>query len=93
MAGLGCTVELTESGFLYVAGPSIHQVSWSEIGSVFQSESLLIFCHEDDEDALFIPKRAFGSEEELQEFVKLAYQKTVLEKNADGSNSSITKSA
>ena len=87
MANLNCAVELTETGFRYVAGPSTFQPSWPEVGSVYQSERLFIFCAEDDEYALFIPKRAFVSEKQLQEFLEIAYQKTVLERNAEGSKS------
>jgi hypothetical protein len=87
LANVNCTVELTETGFQYVAGPSTYQPTWPEVASVFQSESLLIFCHEDDENALLIPKRAFASEKQLQEFLEIAYQKTVLERNADSSKS------
>jgi hypothetical protein len=87
LANLNCSVELTETGFQYVAGPSTYQPTWPDVSSVFQSESLLIFCNEADENALLIPKRAFVSEDQLEEFVKIAYQKTVLERNADGSKS------
>jgi hypothetical protein len=87
LANLNCSVELTEIGFQYVAGPSTYQPTWNDVASVFQSESLLIFCNEADEYALLIPKRAFVSEDQLEEFVKIAYQKTVLERNADGSKS------
>jgi hypothetical protein len=46
-----------------------------------------MFCDEDDEYTLLIPKRAFVSEKQLKEFLEIAYQKTVLERNADGSKS------
>jgi len=42
---------------------------------------LLIFCDDDIEYALLIPKRSFTSEEQLHEFLEIAYQKTVLEKS------------
>ena len=87
MANLNCRVELTETGFQYIAGPSRYQPTWLKVGSVFQSENLLIFCDDDDDYALLIPKRAFGSEKQLQEFVDIAYQKTVLERSPDGSKS------
>jgi hypothetical protein len=87
LANLNCTVELTETGFQYVAGPSTYQPVWPDVGSVFQSERLLMFCDEDDEYTLLIPKRAFVSEKQLKEFLEIAYQKTVLERNADGSKS------
>jgi hypothetical protein len=86
LANVNCTVQLTETGFQYVAGPSTYQPTWAEVGSVFQSESLLMFC-DDEEYTLLIPKRAFVSEKQLQEFLEIAYQKTVLERNADGSKS------
>jgi hypothetical protein len=87
LTNLNCTIELTETGFRYVAGPSTYQPKWPEGASVFESESLLMFCDEDDEYALLIPKRAFVSEKQLQEFLEIAYQKTVSERNGDGSNS------
>jgi hypothetical protein len=87
MANVNCIVELTETGLQYVAGPTTYQPTWPEVGSVFQSENLLIFCDQDDEYALLIPKRAFGSEKQLQEFVDIAYQKTVLERSPAGSKS------
>jgi hypothetical protein len=82
LAGLDCTVELTETGFLYVAGPSTYRPSWSEVGTVFQSEHLLIFCDNDDDYALLIPERAFVSKEQLEEFLAIAYQKTVVERTS-----------
>jgi len=78
---------VTETGFQYVAGPSTYEPTWSEVASVFQSKCLLIFCDEEEGYALLIPKRAFVSEKELEEFVNIAYQKTVLERNADASKS------
>jgi len=56
-----------------------YKPAWSEVGSVFQSEHLLIFCHEDGDYALLIPKRSFSSEKQLREFLELAYQKTGVE--------------
>jgi hypothetical protein len=86
LANVTCTVQLTETGFQYVAGPSTYQPTWAEVASVFQSESLLMFC-DDDDYTLLIPKRAFVSEKQLHEFLEIAYQKTVLERNADDSKS------
>ena len=79
-ANVVCTVELSEDGFRYVAGPSTHEVRWSEIGSVFQTERVLIFCDEDDGHSLLIPKRSFCSETQLREFLDIAYQKTVVDR-------------
>jgi hypothetical protein len=86
LANVNCTVQLTETGFQYVAGPTTYQPIWTEVASVFQSRSLLMFC-DDGEYTLLIPKRAFVSEKQLQEFLEIAYQKTVLERDADGSKS------
>lgn len=85
LANRDCTVELTEAGFRYVDGLSTYEPTWPEVGSVFQSESLLIFCDEDNGYALLIPKRAFVKEKQLQKFLEMAYQKTVLERNGDSS--------
>ncbi len=81
IAGLKCKVELTENGFDYESGSSIYKPTWPEVASVFQTKRLLMFC--DDRDyVLLIPKRAFPSKEQLEEFLELAYQKTVVERNA-----------
>ena len=80
VAGLKCKVELTENGFDYEAGPSIYKPTWPEVASVFQTNRLLMIC--DDRDyVLLIPKRAFPSKEQLEEFLGLAYQKRVVERN------------
>lgn len=84
LANVNCTVELTETGFQYVAGPSTYQPVWPEVASVFQSESLLMFCGEDN-NTLLIPKRAFVSEKQLEQFLEIAYQKTVVERNGEKS--------
>jgi hypothetical protein len=81
VAGLKCKVELTENGFDYEAGSSIYKPTWPEVASVFQTKRLLMFC-DDGDYVLLIPKRAFQSKEELEEFLELAYQKTVVERNA-----------
>lgn len=82
-ANVGCTVELTDNGFQYIAGASTYKPAWSEVSSVFQSEHLLIFCDDDVEYALLIPKRSFTSEEQLHEFLEIAYQKTVVERGGE----------
>ena len=81
LANVDCTVELTDNGFQYIAGSATYNLTWAEVGSVFQSEHLLIFCDDDIEYALLIPKRSFTSEKQLHEFLEIAYQKTVLEKS------------
>src|SRR5690349_9050398 len=57
--------------------------------SVFQSESLLIFCDEGMERALLIPKRAFISEQQFKEFLDLIYQRTVLDQKGPESTQSV----
>jgi hypothetical protein len=81
-AHLGCTLELTENGFKYGDGSKTYNAAWGEVSSVFQSEHLIIFCYDEDEYALFIPKRAFTSEQ-LQEFLEIAYQETVVERGGE----------
>ena len=81
LANVGCTMELSENGFEYIAGSSIYKPAWAEVSSVFQSEHLLIFCDDDIEYSLVIPKRSFTSEKQLHEFLEIAYQKTVVEKS------------
>lgn len=82
-ANVGCTVELTENGFEYIAGSSTYKPAWAVVGSVYQSEHLLIFCDDGIEYALLIPKRAFTSEKQLHDFLEIAYQKTVVDRNGE----------
>ena len=83
LANVDCTVELTDNGFQYISGSSTYNPTWAEVGTVFQSEHLLIVCDDDIEYALLIPKRSFTSEEQLHEFLEIAYQKTVVEKSGE----------
>jgi len=80
IANLKCKVELTESGIDYVSGTSTYKPTWPEVASVFQTKQLLLLC-DDSEYVLLIPKRAFTSEKQLDGFLELAHQKTVLERN------------
>jgi hypothetical protein len=80
IANLKCKVELTENGLDYVSGTSTYKPTWPEVASVFQTKQLLILC-DDGEFVLLIPKRAFPSKKQLEEFLELAYQKTVIERN------------
>ena len=88
-ANLDCSVEVYEEGFQDVAGPSTYRPKWGEVTSVFQSESLLIFCDEGMERALLIPKRAFISEQQFKEFLDLIYQRTVLDQKGPESTQSV----
>jgi hypothetical protein len=63
-----------------VSGASTYKPTWAEVASVFQTKQFLMFC-DDAEYVLVIPKRAFTSKKQLEEFLKLAYQKTVLERS------------
>lgn len=80
IANLKCKVELTQNGFDYELGSSSYKPTWPEVASVFQTKRLLMFC-DDDDSVLLIPKRAFPSKEQLEEFLELAYQKTVVDRN------------
>jgi len=80
-ANVACAVELIENGFKYIAGSETYKPAWSVVGSVYQSEHLIILCDDDLKYALLIPKRSFTSEEQLQEFLEIAYQKTVVERS------------
>jgi hypothetical protein len=80
IADLKCKVRLTEGGFDYVSGASTYKPTWPEVAAVFQTKQLLMFC-DDAEYVLVIPKRAFTSKKQLEEFLELAYQKTVLERS------------
>lgn len=83
IANLKCKVQLTENGFNYHSGELTYEPTWREVASVFQTKQLLIFC-DDGEYALLIPKRAFTSKKQFEEFLQLAYEKTILERNEDG---------
>lgn len=78
IANVAYTMELTNDGFRYVVGPSVFDIKWLEVDSVFQSEHVLMFCDEDNEYCLLIPKRSFPSATQLREFLDIAYQKTVV---------------
>ena len=75
------TVELNENGFDYFSTNVSYKPSWNEVASVYQTKHLLMFC-DADTYVLLIPKRAFASNQQLDEFLKLAYQKTVSERQA-----------
>ncbi len=75
------TVELNENGFDYFSTNVSYKPTWNEVGSVYQTKRLLMFC-DAETYVLLIPKRAFASKQQLDEFLKLAYQKTVSERQA-----------
>jgi hypothetical protein len=75
------TVELNEDGFDYFSHNVSYKPTWKEVASVYQTKHLLMFC-DASTNVLFIPKRAFASKQQLDEFLKLAYQKTVSERQA-----------
>ena len=78
-------LEITEDGInRNSTDPSFCKTGWNEYSHVFQTKRLLMLCEADGPDLLIIPKRAFGSKERLEEFLALAYRKTVSErKEAD----------
>jgi hypothetical protein len=80
MANLEYKLDVTEQGFDSISENLTRKTPWKEISSVFQTKRLLIFC-ELDNQVLLIPKRAFPSKEQLDEFLELAHQKTVSERN------------
>jgi hypothetical protein len=75
------TVELNENGFDYFSSNVSYKPTWNEVASVYQTRRLLMLC-DADTYVLLIPKRAFASKQQLDEFLKLAYQKTVSERRA-----------
>lgn len=77
------TVETNEYGFNYFSARGSYKPTWDEVAAVYQTKHLLIFCN-DDTYVLLIPKRAFASKKQLDEFIELAYQKTVTERHAGG---------
>ncbi|HEX6043020.1 MAG TPA: hypothetical protein VFZ22_00925 [Pyrinomonadaceae bacterium] len=80
IANVAYTMELTNEGFHYFIGLSLIDIKWFEVDSVFQSEHVLMFCDEDNESCVLIPKRSFPSETQMREFLEIAYQKTVVER-------------
>jgi YcxB-like protein len=80
------TVELNENGFDYSSATVSYKPTWNEVASVYQTKHLLMFC-DDDTYVLLIPKRAFASKAQLDEFIELAYQRTVSERHAVHGNS------
>ena len=75
------TVELNEDGFDYSSTNVSYKPTWKEVASVYQTKHFLMFC-DADTYVLLIPKRAFASKQQMDEFLKLAYQKTVSERQA-----------
>jgi hypothetical protein len=73
------TVQLNDDGFDYSSTDSSYKPTWNEVASVYQTKRLLMFC-DSDTYVLLIPKHAFGSKQQLDEFLELAYQKTVAER-------------
>lgn len=80
VANLKYNLEVTENGIDLTSKDSTDEITWDEITSVFQTKRLLIFC-EANHQVLLIPKRAFTSAHQFEEFLELAHQKTVVERN------------
>ena len=81
------TVETNPDGFDYFSNQFSHKPTWKEVTSVYQTKRLLMFCDSNPSDTsdtyvLLIPKHAFESKQQLDEFLELAYQKTVTARQA-----------
>lgn len=78
------TVETNQDGFDYFSNEFSHQPVWNEVASVYQSKRLLMFYNSNTSDGyvLLIPKHAFASKQQLDEFLDLAYQETVANRHA-----------
>ena len=80
------TVETNPDGFDYVSNKVSYKATWNEVASVYQTKHLLMLCDSDagssDTYVLIIPKHAFASKQQLNEFLDLAYQKTVADRQA-----------
>ena len=78
------TVETNPDGFDYFSNRVSYKPTWNEVASVYQTKRLLMFCDSDASDTfvLLIPKHAFASKQQLDEFLELAYQKTVADRQA-----------
>jgi cell division protein FtsW (lipid II flippase) len=78
------TVETNPDGFDYFSNRVSYKPTWNEVASVYQTKRLLMFCDSDTSDTyvLLIPKHAFASKQQLNEFLDLAYQKTVADRQA-----------
>lgn len=79
------TVETNANGFDYSSTRVSYKPTWNEVASVYQTKRLLMFCDSDTSDryVLLIPKHAFASKQQLDEFLELAYQKTVAERSPE----------
>jgi hypothetical protein len=75
------TVELNPNGFDYLSEKLSCKPTWDEVASVYQTKRLLMLC-DSGTYVLLISKRAFASKQQLDEFLELAYQKTVAERHA-----------
>src|SRR5262249_18398426 len=73
------TVALNPNGFDYLCERFSCKPTWDEVASVYQTKRLLMLC-DSETYVLLIPKRAFASKQQLDEFLELAYQKTVTER-------------
>jgi hypothetical protein len=81
------TVELNDNGFDYVSEKLTAKPTWDEVASVYQTKHLLMFCSA-DKYVLLIPKRAFRSKKQLEDFLEVAYKKTVLDRQAASTSAS-----
>jgi hypothetical protein len=73
------TVEMNPNGFDYLCEIFSCKPTWDEVASVYQTKRLILLC-DSESYLLLIPKRAFASKQQLDEFLELAYQKTVAER-------------
>lgn len=80
--GLSIRISFTENGFEYEDGKSAYNPSWSEVAQMYQTKRLFILCS-DEECALMVPKRAFASKEQFEEFRRLTYRKIVTEREGE----------
>jgi len=78
-ARLEYKLDITENGIVFNS-IQCNRTTWNRYTRVFQTKRLLMLCDGDRPDVLVIPKRALGSKERLDEFLELAYRKTVLER-------------
>jgi hypothetical protein len=82
-------LEITEEGINSNSTDPSCKTGWDEYSNVFQTKRLLMFCEGDGPDLLIIPKRAFGSKQRLEEFLGLAYRKTVSERKDPDTSTSV----
>jgi hypothetical protein len=68
ISSLRYSLEISETEIRFNSVGRGRELSWSSIGSYFETDSLLVLCDKGD-TWLCIPKRAFAGEEQMKKFM------------------------